>query len=256
MSFFSDYGISFLCPWLPNVTLRHSSYFYWNHLYTHRPNEIINSLQQQTSRTRKLQKFPKLPIRNLKDSKGVIEALSSPDRPHIIEIEYRINADTPFVEVMKSTLENLYPDLQSKEYLFEPIMLKEAFFNGVEVTYLNEGRKISKQKISFGSFFNSSNDTERMNALSTSELLFDEDDISCQEKADLLLNSLILTEHRLLACQAEVDTIIAEQESEEFEGRTLRESWIQSIESMREELARTVGGLPGMASHMLNEVLG
>ena len=135
-------------------------------------------------------------------------------------------------------------------------MLKEAFFNGVEVTYLNEGRKISKQKISFGSFFNSSNDTERMNALSTSELLFDEDDISCQEKADLLLNSLILTEHRLLACQAEVDTIIAEQESEEFEGRTLRESWIQSIESMREELARTVGGLPRMASHMLNEVLG
>ena len=193
---------------------------------------------------RKLQEFPKLPIRNLKDSKGVIEALSSPDRPHIIEIEYRINADTPFVEVMKSTLENLYPDLQSKEYLFEPIMLKEAFFNGVEVTYLNEGRKISKQKISFGSFFNSS------------ELLFDEDDISCQEKADLLLNSLILTEHRLLACQAEVDTIIAEQESEEFEGRTLRESWIQSIESIREELARTVGGLPGMASHMLNEVLG
>lgn len=256
MSFFSDYGISFLCPWLPNVTLRHSSYFYWNRLYTHRPNEIINSLQQQTSRTRKLQEFPKLPIRNLKDSKGVIEALSSPDRPHIIEIEYRINADTPFVEVMKSTLKNLYPDLQSKEYLFEPIMLKEAFFNGVEVTYLNEGRKISKQKISFGSFFNSSNDTERMNALSTSELLFDEDDISCQEKADLLLNSLILTEHRLLACQAEVDTIIAEQESEEFEGRTLRESWIQSIESMREELARTVGGLPGMASHMLNEVLG
>lgn len=215
--------------------IRHG--IYWNYLYTHRTNEIIASPQQQTSRMRKLQEFPKLLIHNLKDSKGVIEALSSPDRPHIIEIEYRTNADTPFAEVMKSALENLYPDLQSEEYLFESIMLKEAFFNEVEVTYLNEGHKILKQKIRFDSFFNSSNNTERINALSTWELLFDEDDISCQEEADFLLNSLILTEHRLLACQAEVDTIIAEQESEEFEVETLRESWIQSIESMREELA-------------------
>lgn len=213
---------------------------YWNYLYTHKPNGIINSLQQQTPRMRKLQEFPKQLIRNLKDSEGVIEAFSSLDRPHIIEIDYHANADMPFVEVMKSTLENLYPDLQSDEYLFESIMLKEAFFNEVEVTYLIDRRRIIKQTIRFDSFFNSSNDTERINALSTIELLFDKDSISSQEEASLLIDSLIFTERRLLACQAEVDTTISEQKSEEVGGEALRNSWVQSIESMRKELARQI----------------
>lgn len=213
---------------------------YWNYLYTHRPNGIANSLWQQMPRMKKLQEFPRQLIRNIKNFEGVIEALSSPDRPHTIEIDYRADDNTPFVKVMKSTLENLYPDLQSEEYLFESIVLKEAFFNEVEVTYLNDGRKIIKQTFRFDSFFNPSNDEERINALSTSELLIDENSISCQEEAFLLLNSLRLTERRLFACRAEVDMTISEQESEEVEGGTSRNSWVQSIESMREELVSRI----------------
>ena len=186
---------------------------------------------------KKLQEFPGQLIRNLKNSEGVIEALSSPDRPHTIEIDYRADADAPFAKVMKTALENLYPDLQSEEYLFESIVLKEAFFNEVKVTYLNNGRNIIKQTIRFDSFFNPLNDAERINALSTSELLIDENSVSCQEEAFLLLSSLRLIERRLFACRAEVDASISEQKSKEVEGEALRNSWVQSIENMRGKLA-------------------
>ena len=215
--------------------IRHG--IYWNYLYTHRPNGIANSLQQQIPRMKKLQEFPGQLIRNLKNSEGVIEAFSSPDRPHTIEIDYRADADAPFAKVMKTALENLYPDLQSEEYLFESIVLKEAFFNEVKVTYLNNGRNIIKQTIRFDSFFNPLNDAERINALSTSELLIDENSVSCQEEAFLLLSSLRLIERRLFACRAEVDASISEQKSKEVEGEALRNSWVQSIENMRGKLA-------------------
>lgn len=181
---------------------------YCNYLWCRRARRQEVALYQQAPRAKALREMPDRLVKRLETEVGVISASLSEDSK--IKVAYDASSCIYFSEVAARCIQDVLKcDLSTDEHLVESWFLCNGMPEGIEVIFASNGQSLVKRSYRFSAIVNHLDDPDKTEAMSLGEIVFNENDIDCPEKASVSLYSTLHVGECLLDCMADVRNVIA-----------------------------------------------